>query len=169
VAGSRIVPRWPATPPFFARASVLRDQFSLLDLGPDTRSYHRVVGAGFGVDMAKLPADFRFDETLGRREGLLFSGEESDFCARARAHGLRLVYVGSACVTHCIGPERARLGWILKRMLYAGHGRARIGGAPAPSGRRTPEDWLLLPMYLPPYLLGWLWGKLAANALSRRL
>jgi len=162
LAGSRIVPRWPGAPPVFTRASVLRDQYSLLDLGPETRSYHRVVGAGFGVDMGKLPSAFRFDETLGRRQGLLFGGEESDFCARAAALGHRIFYVGSACVEHCIAADRVRWRWILKRMVYAGHGRARVGGAPAPSGARTLGDWLLLPIYLPPYAWGWLWGRFSA-------
>lgn len=161
VVGSKIVPRWPGEPPFFARASALKDQFSLLDLGDETRPYHRVVGAGFGADMGKLPPDFRFDTALGRRGGLLFGGEESDFCTRARALGFETAYVGSARATHLIEPERCRWSWILKRMVYAGHGRARQGGAPAASGKAGFFDWLLLPVYLPPYALGWLWGKLS--------
>jgi glycosyltransferase involved in cell wall biosynthesis len=161
VAGSKVVPRWPGETPFFARASALRDQYSLIDLGEGTQPYHRVVGAGFGADMGKLPAGFRFDTALGRRGGLLFGGEESDFCSRARQLGFEVVYVGRASVTHLIEPERCRWGWILKRMVFAGHGRARQGGAPSASGKAGFYDWLLLPAYLPPYALGWLWGKLS--------
>lgn len=161
VAGARIVPRWPDAPPLLAKARAVYDQYSLLDLGPATQPYHRVVGAGFGVDMDKLPDDFRFDENLGRREGRLFGGEESDFTNRAKALGFQSIYVGNACVTHLIEPERTRLGWITKRLVYAGHGRARMGGVPAPAGRRTLADWLLAPFYVPPYALGWLWGKMS--------
>lgn len=160
VVGSRIVPGWPASPPAFARARVLRDQYSLLELGEDTQPANRVVGAGFGVDRAKLPQGFAFDTSLGRREGRLFGGEESDFCHRVQELGHGIAYVGGARVTHLVQPERMKLGWILKRMIYAGHGRARQGGAPNPSRKPGLADWLWLPVYLPPYLLGWLWGKL---------
>ena len=161
IVGSRIEPGWPSAPPAFAEARVLRDQYSLLELGEDTLPATRVVGAGFGVDRAKLPGGFAFDTKLGRREGRLFGGEESDFCQRAQALGHGIAYVGGARVTHLIQPERMKLGWILKRMVYAGHGRARQGGAPNPSRRPGLADWLWLPVYLPPYALGWLWGKLA--------
>ncbi|ROT93304.1 glycosyltransferase [Altererythrobacter sp. FM1] len=160
VAGSRIVPGWPGKPPLWAKARVVNDQYSMLDLGSGTFPYHRVVGAGFAVDMARLPPHMRFDPTLGRREGKLFSGEESEFCARVRAAGLEVVYDGRACVTHVVPPERTRLPWIARRLFYAGHGRAVLGGTPAPSQRPGLADWLTLPLTLPPYALGWLKGKL---------
>lgn len=159
IAGAKIVPLWNGQPPVLARARAVYDQFSLLDLGSVTVPYHRVVGAGFGVDMDKLPPDFRFDEALGRRDGRLFGGEESDFCKRAQDLGFAVKYVGTAVVQHVIEPERMKTGWILKRLVYAGYGRAKMGGSPAPGGTATLADWLLLPLYLPPYAAGWLWGK----------
>ena len=161
VAGARIIPRWSGEPPFLAKARAVYDQFSLLDLGAGTKPYHRVVGAGFGVDMAKLPSDFRFDEALGRRDGLLFGGEESDFCTRAQGLGLNVRYVGGAQVLHIVEPERMQLRWIMKRLVYAGHGRAKMGGTPSPGGKAKLADWLLMPLYLPPYAAGWLWGKMS--------
>lgn len=160
IAGARIVPEWTGKAPSLARARAVYDQFSLLDLGEETRPYHRVVGAGFGVDMGKLPDGFRFDEKLGRRDGRLFGGEESDFCRRVSELGFETSYVGAAVVRHVIEPERMKLGWITKRLVYAGHGRAKLGGSPAPGGKASWADWLLAPFYLPPYALGWLWGKL---------
>ncbi|WP_095012395.1 glycosyltransferase family 2 protein [Tsuneonella mangrovi] len=160
IVGSRIVPGWPGAPPLWAKARVVADQYSMLDLGNATLPYHRVVGAAFGVDLAKLPPHMRFDPTLGRREGKLFSGEESEFCARAVAAGLEIRYCGAACVTHVVSPERTRLPWIARRLFYAGHGRAVLGGAPAPSRKPGLADWLTLPITLPPYALGWLKGKL---------
>jgi hypothetical protein len=166
IVGSKVTPLWPGREPFFTRAGVLRDQYSLLDLGDGTQPYHRVVGAGFGLNMSRLPPRFRFDPALGRRQGLLFGGEESDVCRRASALGLEVLYVGSARVGHVIGPERCRWGWILKRMVFAGHGRARVGGAPAPSASPQFHDWLLMPVYLPFYVAGWLWGKLGSGPTS---
>lgn len=161
IAGSRIVPGWPGKAPVWARARVVVDQYSMLDLGPETKPWHRVVGAAFGIDMAKLGPTMRFDTALGRRDGKLFSGEESDFCARVIERGFEVRYVGGACVTHEVAEERARLGWVLRRMYYAGLGRATIGGAPAPSRKPGMADWLTLPLTLPPYALGWARGKMA--------
>lgn len=160
VAGSRIVPGWPHDPPGFTRAGAILDQYSMFDLGDDTREVAKVVGAGFAVDRARLPQGMRFDEGLGRRDGRLFGGEESDFCHRARQAGCRIVYVGKAWVTHLVEPERLRLSWIMRRMFYAGYGRAAQGGAPAPSRSLTRDDYLWLPLFLPAYAGGWLWRRL---------
>lgn len=161
VAGSRIVPGWPGKPPAFTRATAILDQYSMLDLGRTTQEVGKVVGAGFGVNRAALPEGFAFDTALGRRDGRLFGGEETDFCHRARALGRKVVYCGEAEVTHLVEPERLRLGWLTRRMFHAGYGRSAQGGAPSPSRRLTGADWLYLPLYLPPYALGWLWRKLA--------
>ena len=163
IAGSRILPGWPAKPPIWAKARVVSDQYSMLDLGKDTLPWHRVVGAAFGLHLGKLGEDMRFDPLLGRREGKLFSGEESEFCARASARGWEIRYVGSAVVTHEVAEERTRLPWIMRRLYYAGLGRANVGGAPSPSRRPGLADWLTLPLTLPPYALGWAKGRLARN------
>jgi glycosyltransferase involved in cell wall biosynthesis len=161
VAGSRIEPGWPAPPPAFAKARALLDQYSLLDLGHERRVVQKVVGAGFGMDRAKLPEGFKFDPELGRRDGRLFGGEETDFCKRAQALGFEVHYCGQAAVTHLIQPERMAWTWIAKRMVYAGYGRAQQGGAPSPSRGLELADYLWMPFYLPPYAVGWVWGKLA--------
>ncbi|WP_298337208.1 glycosyltransferase [uncultured Erythrobacter sp.] len=161
VAGSRIEPGWPAPPPPFAKARALLDQYSLLDLGRERRVVNKVVGAGFGMDRAKLPKNFKFDPDLGRRDGRLFGGEETDFCKRAQALGYEVQYCGKAAVTHLIQPERMAWGWIAKRMIYAGYGRAQQGGAPSPSRTLELADYLFMPFYLPPYAAGWAWGRFA--------
>ena len=163
VTGSRIVPGWPGKPPVWAKARVVSDQYSMLDLGGETKPWHRVVGAAFGLDMAKLGTEMRFDPMLGRREGKLFSGEESEFCARVVERGFDIRYVGGAVVTHEVSEERTRLPWVMRRLYYAGLGRSQVGGAPAPSRKPGLADWLTLPLILPPYALGWLQGKLAGK------
>ncbi|MEZ5723343.1 MAG: glycosyltransferase [Paracoccaceae bacterium] len=159
IVGSRILPRWTRRQPLLARAQVVRDQLSLYDLGEDSRDVPRVVGAGFGLDRAHHPEEMRFDEALGRRDGRLFGGEESDLCQRVAAAGGRIVYVGGAVVDHVIQPERHRARWILTRLYYAGLGRSQAGGAPSPSRKPGLWDWLLLPVILPPYALGWVRGR----------
>lgn len=163
IAGSRIVPGWPGKPPVWAKARVVADQYSMLDLGTETKPWHRVVGAAFGLNMAKLGNTMRFDPNLGRREGKLFSGEESEFCARAAERGWEIRYIGEACVTHEVATERTRLSWVMRRLYYAGLGRANVGGAPAPSRKPGLADWLTLPLTLPPYVLGWMKGRLTAS------
>ena len=159
VAGCRILPAWSGSPPLLARSRVVLDQYSLYDLGDEEREVARIVGAGFGVDRSACPEEMRFDEGLGRRGGRLFGGEESDLCHRVKRAGGRVVYVGKAVVDHVIQPERMRLGWILKRLFYAGFGRGGVGGAPNPSQKPGWADWLFLPVILPPYALGWLASK----------
>ena len=160
VVGSRILPRWTGQAPLLARSRVVRDQYSIYDLGAGTEPVSRVVGAGFGVDRAKYPDEMHFDEALGRRDGRLFGGEESDLCQRVSGAGGRVIYVGTAVVDHVIEAERQRMPWIMKRLFYAGLGRGTSGGAPAPSRSPGLADWLLLPVILPPYALGWIWSKL---------
>jgi len=160
IAGSRIRPGWPGKAPIFTRSSVIVDQYSMLDLGTDTKAYPKVVGAAFGVNRPKLPGGLRFSDRFGRRGGKLFGGEESDFCARARDEGLAIAYVGETSVLHLVDAERLTLSWLWRRFYYAGLGRAQQGGLPAPANRRSMADWLFLPLVLPPYAVGWLRGKL---------
>ncbi|MEP0392204.1 MAG: glycosyltransferase family 2 protein [Erythrobacter sp.] len=161
IVGGRILPGWEHSPPFFTRANVVLDQYSMLDLGQKDGPATKVVGASFGVDRSKVPSHIRFDPELGRREGRLFGGEESAFFAEVRAARLRARYVGTTYVTHLVAHERLRLRWILERMFYAGYGRSSQGGAPAPSQRLNIVDWVVAPIMLPPYVAGWLWSKLS--------
>lgn len=160
VAGSRIVPRWARPPLLMARARVVWEQYSLLDLGPGLREVARVVGAGFGINRRRLGEEARFDETLGRRDGLLFGGEDSDICMRARARGLHILYNGEAVIEHQIAAARVTHRWILKRLFYAGANRAALGGSPRASHGLGVWDALLLPAIVIPYFAGYAWARL---------
>jgi len=164
VAGSRIVPRWARPPLLMARAHVVWEQYSLLDLGPGIREVARVVGAGFGIDRRRLGEDARFDETLGRRDGRLLSGEDSDICVRARVRGLRILYNGEALIEHQIAMARITHRWIFKRLFYAGANRATLGGSPSASHGLSAWDALFLPVIAIPYVAGYAWGRLRRRA-----
>ena len=155
IVGSRILPRWRGEPPLLAKSKVVMDQYSILDLGGGEFETPKIVSAGYGVRKSAAPEEMRFDENYGRRNGLLFSGEESDLCRRVRAVGGRVVYCGGALVHHQILPERLTWGWVMKRLYFAGAGRRQQGGAPAPSRKPGFWDWALAPIILPPYAAGY--------------
>ncbi|MDZ7752513.1 MAG: glycosyltransferase [Gammaproteobacteria bacterium] len=159
VAGTKILPKWHGRPLLIARSRLVQDQYSLYDLGEEQRAIHRVVGASFGIHRARLGEQAYFDEKLGRREGILFGGEESDLCRRAAILGLKTLYDGGTHVYHQILPERLRYRWLLRRFFYAGVGRAQLGGAPNPSNPLGFWDYVALPVVLPFYAAGYRHGK----------
>ena len=59
------------SPPRIARARVVEEQYSLLDLGQGEIETRKVIGASFGLNRALLGDQAYFDETLGRRGGKL--------------------------------------------------------------------------------------------------
>jgi glycosyltransferase involved in cell wall biosynthesis len=166
IVGSRILPRWRGRKPILARARVVLDQYSLIDLGAGQVETHRVVGAGFGLNKTVCPKEMYFDRGLGRRQGKLFGGEESDLCARVLRAGGEVVYTGRSVVHHQILPERLNAAWVFRRLYYAGIGRAQGGGAPNPTQKPGFWDWLLLPLILPPYALGWIRARTQNRSLN---
>ncbi len=156
VSGGRILPKWHETPLAICRSRLVLEQYSLLDLGEESRLVPKIVGAGFGINRKLLGDAAYFAAHLGRRKGTLLGGEETDLCARASALGHRITYDGRALIHHQILPERIRYVWILRRFYYAGVGRAKRGGKPEPNhGSLTPWDLVVLPLVLPFYLLGY--------------
>ncbi|WP_448250488.1 glycosyltransferase family 2 protein [Thalassotalea agariperforans] len=158
IAGGKIIPKWHKTPSFIQKSQVVLDQYSMLDLGEKTIEVSRVVGANFGLNKARLGKLANFDENLGRREGKLYSGEESKLCHDATANGFKILYQGSALVQHQVLPERIKFSWIATRMYYQGMASAKRGGAPNPSnkGKYTVWDYLALVALAPFYIYGYL-------------
>jgi GT2 family glycosyltransferase len=78
------------------------------------------VGANMGFRRTAFRDVGLFDVRLGRRGGVLRSCEESDFVARLRARGHEVAYVPAAEVRHRIGPDRARMRWLLRRAYWGG-------------------------------------------------
>ncbi|MCP4429939.1 MAG: glycosyltransferase [Gammaproteobacteria bacterium] len=159
IVGGKIVLKWKAKPPLLAKSNIVREQYSCLDLGDDLVPSSKVIGASFGVDLSKLGKLAFFDEELGRRNGILLGGEETNLCRRAIKSGLNVFYQGGALVHHQVLLERISNRWIYKRLYYAGYSRAQSGGTPSPSHSKNAWDYFLLPIYFPPYLFGYFKSK----------
>lgn len=160
VAGGRILPNWGASPPWLVHAPFILDQYSMLDLGTGTFPTTRIVGANFGIRRDRLGDEAYFNEALGRRDGRLFGGEESELCERTRALGLCVLYAGAAVVDHQVLPERLNYRWLFRRFYYAGLGRATLGGLPQPRKKLVWKDYPALAAILPSYVLGFIRGRL---------
>ena len=159
VAGSRILPDWDGTPIFPARSAIVREQYSLLDLGDETFAINKIIGAGFGIDLTKLGDEAYFDVNLGRRSGTLLGGEETDLCLRAIQAGHSVVYCGAAIVDHFVPADRLTWRWLMRRFYYAGINRAINKGVPQPANQMSWANILPLVPLLPVYLFGYLRGN----------
>jgi len=158
VTGGRILPEWHRKPLLLSHARVVNEQYSTLDLGEAELTTKKVIGANFGINIKRLGTDAYFDEKLGRRDGILLGGEETDLCERAVGKGMGIRYQGKAIVHHQILPERITYSWIFKRLYYACIGRALRGGKPSPSHSMSAWDYLFMPIVLASYAIGYLKG-----------
>lgn len=159
IAGARILPDYEATPPVAARSSIVREQYSLLDLGSERRQVHKVIGAGFGLNRANIGDEGWFDNRLGRQDGRLIGGEETDLCERVESRGLKIVYEGRAVVRHFVPAERLRWTWLARRFFHGGASRALRQGKPAPFSKPGASDYLFALPLIPFYLAGLLFQK----------
>lgn len=169
IAGCRILPAWPKDerPIWLSRSRLVREQYSLLDLGTERRPARKVVGAGFGIDRRKLGKDAYFDEQLGRRNGNLSGGEETDLCSRARNSGWDIVYDGRAVTHHQIPHARNTLRWIARRFYAQGTDRARQKGLPQASHRLALADLLWASPLLVVYALAYARTRFAGSGFTR--
>jgi hypothetical protein len=162
IAGSRILPDWESKPLFPTRSAIVREHYSLLDLGEETREVDKVFGAGFGIDCAKLGPEAFFDAALGRTTGTLLGGEEVDLCRRALAAGHTVAYCGTSVVDHFVPAARTTWRWLMRRFYYAGCNRALSKGPPQPVNRLSSANLLPLVPLLPAYAIGYLRGNLGS-------
>jgi glycosyltransferase involved in cell wall biosynthesis len=61
-----------------------------------------------------------FDERLGRKQGCLLSGEESQLFLRLRQAGGYLFYAPGVSMRHHVTPDRTRPGWFYRRYFWGG-------------------------------------------------
>lgn len=169
IAGSRILPDWAGRPPVVARSSIVREQYSLLDLGTNLVPAAKVVGAGFGLNKKHLGDNAVFNPALGRQNGKLIGGEETELCDRAVAAGANIHYEGRAVVYHHVSAERLTWKWLVRRFFAAGESRALRKGTPAPFKKPDFNDWLLALPLLPFYVAGYTVAKKRTFRIGQRM
>lgn len=159
ITGSRIIPKWTEKPLIIAQSSIVKEQYSLLDLGEENFETQKVVGASFGINIETLGKEAFFEENFGRKNGNLLGGEETDLCQRAKRQNLKIKYCGKSLIQHVILPERIKYSWIAKRFYAAGYSRSQRKGNPEPFSTPKFIDYLLILPIIPFYINGWIKSK----------
>jgi hypothetical protein len=122
LVGARIVPRWPARPPWLLDTAPARELLGNLDCGDAPCLLPRVMGTSFGVDLERVaPAPFSLD--VGHRPGRWLGQEEVRLSLDVLAAGGTIGYEPGAVVDHHIRPERARWRWMAQRIVHEGQTR----------------------------------------------
>jgi glycosyltransferase involved in cell wall biosynthesis len=160
VVGGKIMPKYLGSTKWFHRSLYVNEIYSLLDLGESPKYVKKVIGANFAVNLDLIKAE-RFNENLGRVDGKLLGGEETEFCERLGRKGILIKYLPDAIVYHQIPKSRLKLSWIIHRFYFGGFSRAIRGGNPEPSNSHPNKyDYLFLVFLLVPYSFGFAKGKL---------
>ncbi|PID86279.1 hypothetical protein CSB08_01295 [Candidatus Gracilibacteria bacterium] len=164
VIGTKILPKWNGNRNIFTFSNFFLSEYSLLNLGDDNLIVNKVIGASFAINKKLLSKDSYFDENLGRKDGVLLGGEETELCERAINKGFNVMYVGKSFVYHQISSERLSYSWIIKRVFWGGVSRGMKGGKPVPvKMNRKFLDYLLLPFYLLFYVPGLIYSRLLSK------
>lgn len=161
IVGGKILPEFLGETHWYHKSFYIWSLYSLIDLGSKTKYVKKVIGANFAVNK-ELIGNERFREDLGRRDGKLFGGEETDFCERIRRKFIKIKYIPDSVVYHHVSKERLRIWWILKRSYYGGISRGIRGGIPEVRSdiEHSIYDIIIFPLFLIPYLFGLIQGRM---------
>ncbi len=115
---------WPggAPPPWYSES--LAAYYSAIDAVDGAVTFP--FGTNMAIRRSWLDAVGGFDERLGRRGRALTTGEVTQLLGRVEAAGGRISWSNDAAVTHIVGPDRARLGWVAERALGQGRTDVRL-------------------------------------------
>lgn len=103
----------------------LRDDINVV---PDEDRYkkfnliplHETMGTGNSMFRRSALDGIRFRTELGRRQGSLLGGEDSDFIFQIYANGYRAAYSPNAAVYHSIPKERLSYAYFIRRYFFEG-------------------------------------------------
>lgn len=120
VAGGRIIAEYPAGRPAWMSHYTEQPIANPMDFGPEVRPFPagRIPGGGnMAFRRAVVTKYGAFDPTLGRVNGKLIGGEETDFFQRLQRGGETLWYVPDAVMWHIIPPQKLTLDYF-RRLSY---------------------------------------------------
>lgn len=162
IVGTKITPVWSVKPHWYQQSKLVLEFYSMLDLGNTEQSVDKVIGASFAIDKKKLGDEAYFRMDLGRVNGVLLGGEETELCARALRKGGRIFYTPRTHADHWVEPQRIKLRWLVKRAYFGGTSRAIRGGKPSSNNAASKKsllDYCAIALILPPYIFGYLLHK----------
>jgi glucosyl-dolichyl phosphate glucuronosyltransferase len=129
--GGRVYPVWRGTPPTWldARDSIVGKVLGLQDHGPDPLEYgHGRLTWPIGVNIAYRREVFDrvgvFDGHLGRVAGTLRNQSQREWHLRARAAGIRGMYLPDMVVHHSVEAERLTRRYFHRWFYWHGISRA---------------------------------------------
>lgn len=161
IVGGKIIPLWHSIPRWYMKSNVMTDQYSLIDLGEGEEETDRIIGGSMGINVKQMREEAYFDENLGRKNGTLLGGVDAEFCERAIQKGYKVYYTGQSVAHHQILESRMNLIWIARKFYYSGYSRAIRGGRPsAMNKKKAIADYLILGVFTPFYVTGFLMGLL---------
>jgi glycosyltransferase involved in cell wall biosynthesis len=135
--GGRVLPLWGGPKPeWLAEHNGLHTKvIALLDHGEEVREFGRTISWPLGVNVAYRREVFErvglFDPQLGRKSGTLRNQAQREWHLRARAAGLRGVYLPDMVVHHVVASERLNKRYFRRWLYWHGISRAvlfRQGG-----------------------------------------
>jgi GT2 family glycosyltransferase len=158
--GGKIIPDWRRrVPRWYMKTNIMKDHYSLIDLGDGEKETDRIIGGSMGMHIRRIGANAYFNERLGRQKGTLLGGVDAEFCHRIIRAGWKVFYIGQTTALHQIPQSRMNISWIVKKFYYGGISRGLRGGMPSPMNKkRKLEDYAVLFFFSPFYLAGLLIG-----------
>jgi glycosyltransferase involved in cell wall biosynthesis len=119
-------PVYPLHPELFPAKILVKAAFGLFDEGKFAKLVQGLLTSNSAY-RREIFNRIRFDEALGvtRRNKLILSGEDDDFCDSLTESGQRLLYSPQARVYHQIRKERLHVQYIVKHAIHSGISKTR--------------------------------------------
>jgi len=129
VAG-RVLPMWQAPPPQWLerRGGRMWAVIALLDFGPVAKEFtdHAPLGVNMAITRDAIRRVGGFNTSVGRKAGTLLGQEVREWCLRARAAGIRGMYVPEIVLEHHIPADRLQKRYFRRWCYWRGISRAMM-------------------------------------------
>lgn len=120
--GGKVVPHFEAERPKW-----LQDEMLWIygvtrygDLEKEIRFPDIPIGCNMAFRRSVFEKIGEFHKSLGRKPGILLSGDEDHFLLRAERAGMKTLYAPEVLVSHRVPPTRLTRDWVLSRFYWAG-------------------------------------------------